>query len=136
VFSVGVVIGGVGAEGAGGVDNTSGVVQVAFVVVAEGAGSEVEIAGGEGAGSGDEAGGVVRVVVTGGDGADGAGDIDVVVEAVVAVAGVGIGGVEGARAFAGDGAVCDVDKAGDIVSSILLAVAISGVAKMQGGGRY
>jgi len=71
--------------------------------------------------------------VTGGDGVDGAGDVDVVVEAVVAVAGVGVGGVEGARAFAGDGAVWDVDKAGDIVSGILLAVAIGGVAEVWGG---
>ena len=71
--------------------------------------------------------------MTGGDGADGAGDVDVVVEAIVAVAGVGVGGVEGARAFAGNGAVCDVDKAGNIVSGILLAVAISGIAKMRGG---
>ena len=71
--------------------------------------------------------------MTGGDGADGAGDVDVVVEAVVAVAGVGVGGVKGAQAFAGDGAVCDIDKAGDIVSGILLAVAIGGVAKMRGG---
>jgi len=94
----------------------------------------------EGAGDVDEAGGVVgdALALAAGDGigVEGVGDVDeadVVVEVVVAVAGVGIGGVEGARAFAGDGAVCDVDEAGDIVCGVLVAVAIGGVAEVWGG---
>jgi len=94
----------------------------------------------EGVGDVNEAGGVVGVALAlaagDGVGVEGVGDVDeadVVVEVVVAVAGVGVGGVEGARAFAGDGAVCDVDEAGDIVCSVLVAVAIGGVAEVRGG---
>ena len=115
----------------------AGALMLRFVIACGSGHSTVSV---EGVGDVDEAGGVVgdALALAAGDGVgvEGVGDVDkadIVVEVVVAVAGVGIGGVEGARAFAGDGAVCDVDEAGDIVCGVLVAVAIGGIAEVWGG---
>jgi len=79
VFSVGVVISGVGTKGAGSVDDASGIVQVAFVVIAEGA-----------VGVGAERVGsiCVDVIIVEIQGRRGAGDIQGVGLSVIGVEGV------------------------------------------------
>jgi len=110
----------------------AGALVLRFVVACSSGRGAVSV---EGAGDVDEAGGIVgdALALAAGDGigVEGVGDVDkadVVVEVVVAVASVGIGGVEGARAFAGDGAVCDVDEAGIVVVRVAFAVAFGGCA--------
>ena len=145
VIATGFTREGKGIDGKSDDGSGNGVQVAAAVVECNGEGDVIDVSGlvvaggGAGIGSVDDAGNIIGVVVAAGVaidvGVEGVGDVDkadIIVEVVVAVAGVSIGGVKGAWAFAGDGAVCNIDKAGNIVGSVLDAVAIGSIAEMQG----